>query len=62
VPARANPRDIAIFAADVPERLALGRTGGAGLRIGTSSPRRAELLPSFFTQALPHGASNTVTL
>ena len=35
---------------------------GAGLRIGTSSPRRAELLPSFFAQALPHAARNKVTL
>jgi hydroxymethylbilane synthase len=58
VPARANPRDFAIFAADVPEQLA----AGAGLKIGTSSPRRAELLPSFFAQALPHGSRNTVTL
>jgi hydroxymethylbilane synthase len=58
VPKRANPRDIAIFAADVPERLAQG----AGLRIGTSSPRRAELLPPFFAQALPHAARNTITL
>ena len=58
VPKRANPRDIAIFAADVPERLAQG----AGLRIGTSSPRRAELLPPFFAQALPHAARNTLTL
>ena len=58
VPARANPRDIAIFAADVPERLAAGQ----GLRIGTSSPRRAELLPPFFARALPHAARNTITL
>jgi hydroxymethylbilane synthase len=58
VPARANPRDIAIFAADVPARLA----AGAGLRIGTSSPRRAELLPPFFAKALPHAARNTITL
>jgi hydroxymethylbilane synthase len=58
VPSRANPRDIAIFAADAPARLA----AGAGLRIGTSSPRRAELLPPFFAQALPHAARNQVTL
>jgi hydroxymethylbilane synthase len=58
VPQRANPRDIAVFAADVPARLAVG----AGLRIGTSSPRRAELLPPFFRQALPHGARNSVEL
>lgn len=58
VPLRANPRDFAIFAADVPERLA----AGAGLRIGTSSPRRAELLPPFFRQALPYGARNKISL
>jgi hydroxymethylbilane synthase len=58
VPARANPRDIAIFAADVPARLAAGH----GLRIGTSSPRRVELLPPFFARALPHAARNTITL
>ncbi len=58
VPLRANPRDIAIFAADVPARLA----AGAGLRIGTSSPRRAELLPAFFAQALPHAARNPIEL
>jgi hydroxymethylbilane synthase len=58
VPRRANPRDIAIFAADVPQRLA----EGAGLRIGTSSPRRAQLLPPFFAQALPHAAHNAIEL
>jgi len=58
VPRRANPRDIALFAADAPARLA----AGAGLRVGTSSPRRAELLPPFFTRALPHGANNRIEL
>jgi hydroxymethylbilane synthase len=58
VPKRANPRDIAIFAPDVPQRLAQG----AGLRIGTSSPRRAQLLPAFFARALPHAARNTIAL
>ena len=58
VPRRANPRDIAVFAADVPQRLAEGQ----GLRIGTSSPRRGELLPGFFARALPHGARNRVEL
>ncbi len=46
VPKRANPRDFALFAPDVPKRLA----AGASLRIGTSSPRRAELLPHFLAQ------------
>ncbi|HWL63052.1 MAG TPA: hydroxymethylbilane synthase [Steroidobacteraceae bacterium] len=58
VPMRANPRDIALFAPDVPQRLAQG----AGLRIGTSSPRRATLLPPFLARALPHGARNTIEL
>jgi len=58
VPRRANPRDIAIFARDVPQRLAEGR----GLRIGTSSPRRQQLLPAFLERALPHGARNRVEL
>jgi hydroxymethylbilane synthase len=58
VPRRANPRDIALFAADVPQRLA----EGAGLRIGTSSPRRAELLPPFLARALPHAARNRIEL
>ncbi len=58
VPMRANPRDIALFAPDVPQRLA----EGAGLRIGTSSPRRATLLPPFFSKALPHGARNAIEL
>jgi len=58
VPKRANPRDIALFAPDVPQRLA----DGAGLVIGTSSPRRAELLPPFLKRALPHGARNALNL
>jgi hydroxymethylbilane synthase len=58
VPRRANPRDFALFAADVPARLA----AGAGITIGTSSPRRAELLPPFFARALPHAARNTIKL
>lgn len=58
IPARANPRDIAIFAADVPGRLA----AGAGLRIGTSSPRRNQLLPAFLARALPHASRNTIEL
>src|SRR5690606_8246684 len=58
VPVRANPRDLALFAPDVPQRLA----AGGGLRIGTSSPRRAQLLPPFFAKALPHGARNSLEL
>jgi hydroxymethylbilane synthase len=58
VPSRANPRDIAIFAADAPARLA----AGAGLRIGTSSPRRQQLLPGFLARALPHAQDNRIEL
>jgi hydroxymethylbilane synthase len=58
VPQRANPRDIALFAADAPVRLA----AGAGLRIGTSSPRRAQLLPPFLARALPHADRNRIEL
>ena len=58
VPRRANPRDIAIFAPDVLERLREGK----GLRIGTGSPRRQQLLPPFFAKALPYGARNSVEL
>ena len=49
--ARANPRDIAHLCAPMCRS---AWPTGAGLRIGTSSPRRAELLPPFFAQALPH--------
>ena len=58
VPRRANPRDLALFAPDVPARLAAGES----LRIGTSSPRRAELLPAFLARALPHGALDRIEL
>jgi hydroxymethylbilane synthase len=58
VPKRANPRDLALLAPDVPERLA----AGASLRIGTSSPRRAELLPRFLASALPHAAQGKLML
>src|ERR1700735_4576238 len=49
VPPREQPHDIAIFAPDVPERLA----AGLPLTIGTSSPRRMSLVPDFLRQALP---------
>jgi hydroxymethylbilane synthase len=49
VPPREQPYDIAIFARDVPERLA----AGLPLTIGTSSPRRMSLVPDFLRQALP---------
>lgn len=58
VPPRANPRDLALFAPDVPERLQAGHA----LRIGTSSPRRTELLPDFLARALPHATRERLEL
>ena len=52
VPARENPRDIVLFAADVRAQIARG----VPLRIGSSSPRRAAFVPAFLEQALPGGA------
>ena len=49
VPRRENPRDIVIFAPDMLERL----KSGAPVRIGSSSPRRAALVPDFLERALP---------
>jgi len=53
VPPRENPRDIVVFAADVPGRL----SEGAPLRIGSSSPRRQAFVPSFLQRALPGSPS-----
>ena len=58
IPLRANPRDIILFAADALQQL----QAGAGLRIGTASPRRQQLLPAFLQRALPYAAHNTITL
>lgn len=52
VPQRENPRDIVLFAPDVAAQLA----AGIPLRIGSSSPRRAALVPPFLKRALPGGA------
>ena len=49
VPRRAEPRDVVLFAPDVPARLA----GGHELLIGSSSPRRASFVPEFLRQVLP---------
>src|SRR3984957_18250470 len=55
VPRREQPHDIAVFAADVPARLAAGHE----LVIGSSSPRRASFVPEFLQRMLPrHGAAN----
>jgi len=58
VPARELPFDIAIFARDVPERLAAGQ----GITLGTSSPRRQSLVPSFLRQVLPHVAGRPIDI
>jgi len=49
VPRRAQPYDIAIFAADVPERVAAGHE----VVIGSSSPRRAAFVPELLQRLLP---------
>jgi hydroxymethylbilane synthase len=49
VPAREQPHDIAIFARDVPQRLA----EGCELSIGTSSPRRMSFVPGLLQRLLP---------
>ena len=53
IPKRENPRDVIVFRADAPQRVA----SGAKLRIGTSAPRRLENVPRFLAQALPGPAS-----
>lgn len=54
VPRREQPNDIAVFAADVPERLAAGHE----LIIGSSSPRRASFVPELLQRLLPHRAAD----
>ena len=49
VPRRELPHDMALFAADVPQRLAAGHE----LLIGSSSPRRASFVPEFLQRVLP---------
>jgi hydroxymethylbilane synthase len=52
VPRREQPHDIAVFARDVPERLA----AGFELAIGTSSPRRMSFVPDLLKRVLPRAA------
>lgn len=52
VPRRENPRDVILFGPRVVEKIREGKT----LRIGTSSPRRLENIPSFLSKALPQVA------
>src|SRR5579863_6380214 len=58
VPQREQPHDIAVFAADVPARLAAGH----GITLGTSSPRRMSLAPDFLRWALPHAGREAVDI
>jgi hydroxymethylbilane synthase len=52
IPRRENPRDVALFGPHALTRLRAGEP----LRIGTSSPRRLENIPSFLSRALPQPA------
>jgi hydroxymethylbilane synthase len=54
VPPRELPHDMAIFARDVPQRLAAGHE----LLIGTSSPRRASFVPELLQRLLPRAPSS----
>src|SRR6202790_1218165 len=58
VPRREHPHDIAVFAADVPERLAAGHE----LVIGSSSPRRASFVPELLQRVLPRRAADRRSL
>jgi hydroxymethylbilane synthase len=49
IPVRENPRDIILFGPHALKHLSEGRS----LKIGSSSPRRMENIPSFLKQALP---------
>jgi hydroxymethylbilane synthase len=53
-PPRENPRDVALFSPGIMEKL---RSGGK-IRVGTSSPRRVENVPSFLKRALPFGKAD----
>jgi hydroxymethylbilane synthase len=58
VPRREVPHDIAVFASDVPERLAAGHE----LVLGSSSPRRASFVPDFLQRVLPRRTADRRTL
>jgi hydroxymethylbilane synthase len=49
IPKRENPRDVILFGPHILEHLQQGKT----IRVGTSSPRRIENIPSFLDSALP---------
>lgn len=51
IPRRENPRDVILFGPQAYSRLMKGEK----IKIGTSSPRRLENIPTFLKQALPRG-------
>jgi hydroxymethylbilane synthase len=53
-PLRENPRDVALFGPGIMEKLRTGQK----IRVGTSSPRRVENIPSFLKRALPFGKAD----
>ncbi len=55
IPKRENPRDILLFGPHILSRLKAGKR----LKIGTSSPRRIENIPSFLEKALPQISSGS---
>lgn len=55
IPARELQHDVIIFHESVIQRLKKGKD----IRIGTSSPRRLTLLPTFLEKALPQFSENT---
>jgi len=58
VPRREPPYDIALFARDVPERLAAGYE----ISVGTSSPRRLSFVPGFLQRMLPRSAGRAAAI
>ena len=58
IPKRANPRDVVLFGPHTLEKL----RNGEKLKIGTSSPRRLENIPSFLEKALPRLSSSAPKL
>ncbi len=64
VPRRQWPADIALFAPDVPGRLAAAAPPGegAGLLIGSSSPRRSSFVPPLLGRLLPRAPAAAAPL
>lgn len=53
IPRRENPRDVILFRPGILDRLQRNDSSQKPLKIGTSSPRRLEMIPSFLAKALP---------